>query len=130
MPIRRQLSTSSSQISSARRRAAATRASRGRLRTAARISSSAQRRFTPRALLGQQRDMTVERLVGGVLAQAEDDAVAAVAPISGAPRTCIVAIARAASSTERRRATTSSCGRRAWSMISTLASSSPSQIVR
>ena len=42
------------------------------------------------------------------------------APISGAPRTCMSRIARAASSRRASRAMTSSCGSRVWSMISTV----------
>ena len=52
------------------------------------------------------------------------------APISGAPRTCIDRIARAASSADFSGMTTSSCGSRVWSMISTDQPSGASQIVR
>ena len=52
------------------------------------------------------------------------------APISGAPRTCIVRIARAASPIDSSRTTANSWGRRVWSMISTAAPSSAGQSVR
>jgi hypothetical protein len=55
---------------------------------------------------------------------------AAVAPISGAPRTSMVLIARAASSRDARRNVAKSCGSLVWSMISTDMPSLPGQMVR
>ena len=52
------------------------------------------------------------------------------APISGAPRTCMVLIAAAASSTVLSDTIASSCGNLVWSMISTDHPSAASQIVR
>ena len=52
------------------------------------------------------------------------------APISGAPRTCIVRIACAASSIDLSRMVAKRCGSRVWSMMSTDQPSGASQMVR
>ncbi len=52
------------------------------------------------------------------------------APIRGAPRTCMVLIARTASSSVVSRATAKQCGNCVWSMMPRLAPSLSSQIVR
>jgi hypothetical protein len=55
---------------------------------------------------------------------------AAVAPISGAPRTCIERMAWAAASSVVRRSVRNSCGSFVWSMVSTDQPSSATQIAR
>ena len=70
------MATSSSAISSARLSAAAARSSRGWLRTAALISSSAHLRLIAVGRVAEQRRIgALERLVGGIRAQREPDAV-------------------------------------------------------
>ena len=60
---------------------------------------------------------------------ARDTPCAALTPMSGAPRTCIVSMPTAASSTVAQRTSTRSCGSRVWSMTST-APSAANPIVR
>src|SRR5262245_25528589 len=55
---------------------------------------------------------------------------AAVAPISGAPRTCMLAMACAASATDRSCTVVKRCGSWVWSMIPTDQPSGSSQMVR
>ena len=66
----------------------------------------------------------------GVLRSYRAPTIWEVAPISGAPRTSMSRIARAASSTVSRRTTTNACGNRVWSMISTARPSAAGQMLR
>ena len=79
---------------------------------------------------GERLAGAVERLVGLVVAQAKADAVGSGCPNSGAPRTCMVEIARAASSSVRSVTVSKRKGSLVWSMISTDQPSGLSQMVR
>ena len=72
----------------------------------------------------------LQRFVGGVLAQRESHAVAAVAPISGAPRITMARIACAASFRVVSREVTRRWGSAVWSMTPTDQPSGSSQMAR
>ena len=110
-PIARFTATSSSASASARARAAAARAPGGKGASVAVMVSSAQRRFTAvgrvaRSAAQAARNPSSE----GSARIANQTPYAAATPMSGAPRTCMPAIARAASATVRNGRTTKSWG--------------------
>ncbi len=123
VPMDSQSATSSSQIAAARVQAAAARAAGASGRRVRAMSSSAQRRLTAVGRVASSVRAAASRLASdGSCATASASPYAAVAPISGAPRTSIALMACAASSIDASRIVTNSCGRRVWSMIPTVPS--------
>ncbi len=107
----RLMATSSSAMPFARASAASARRPGGNGVSAAVIVSSAQRRFTAVGRVASSASHAEASARSAASARiANQTPYAAVAPMSGAPRTCMLEMARAASSTDRSRTVTNAWG--------------------
>ncbi len=121
-PIASQVAASSARIASASAHAASTRAAGGKGCSARRMRSSAQCRFTAVGRVAPRVASARPSVASAAPSSASASATpkAAVAPISGAPRTCMLRMACAASARVRSATVSVRKGSRVWSRMRTV----------